>query len=161
MEIEYRHIYCYFRMGLVTGILERKSVIAWADRMILEAPVLTEEIMDLSLSSKLPYSQMIRNLNFYQGAAPDFDLSLKLLLAHAGILLGNDSGRTVELLRGLRLLLAEEHLPLEVRRNLAELDGALGLFSQNQVAGEVLTARLSSFLEQYKEYQGAVRSIIG
>jgi hypothetical protein len=27
--------FCFFRMGLATGVLERRVVIAWADRMIL------------------------------------------------------------------------------------------------------------------------------
>lgn len=162
MNIDDGVIYCFFRMGLATGILERPVVVAWADRMILERAQLTEEMMELSLSAKLPYSQLVKDLNLYQGAKPDHDLAAKLLLAEAERQLAEQPGRAVALLRNLRLLLAEGFLPLEIRRELAELDKLLELYFHNQLAVEVevIHARLSGFLERYREFYALVREII-
>ena len=72
--------YGYFRLGLATGLVERSAPIAWADRQIMSDRPPTSEILELSLSAHLPYSQLIRLLTLCHPSL-DYDLPLFMLLA--------------------------------------------------------------------------------
>ena len=153
--MRHKQAFGYFRMGLVTGILDKQALVEWADQQILQDPVPEWEVIELSLSGHLPYSQLVRLLTGFQGAA-DYDLPLKALFARAGIWLEEDPGRAVRIIQGLRLLNEEEYLPADIRRPLADLDGCLDLHRQNGIDLDELTARLSAFLKQYAGYRSLV-----
>jgi hypothetical protein len=141
-------ICCFLRLGLVTGLIERQAVINWADRQILERPVPEEFIIELALSSRQPYSQMIWMLNHMQGA-PEYELPLKMIFARAGILLEEDAGRAKKIAQGLSLLMAEEYLPKETREQLYSLEDNLELYQLELITLEDFQERLSSFLRGF------------
>lgn len=144
-------VFGYFRMGLVTGLVDKQTVIDWADNEILKSPNLDDEIIELSLSSKLPYSQLIRLLSSFQGE-PDYDLPLKMLFARARKLLVDDFDRGRAILMGLRLLKEEEYLPAEISAKLRELAISLDQYKQALLSQEEFTRCLTAFLDPYKEY---------
>jgi hypothetical protein len=148
----------YYRMGLVTGIVDKGSVVTWADQEIMQSPVPEDDIIELSLSSRLPYSQMIRLLSSFQGE-PDYDLPLKLLFARAGILFEEDPGRAVAILMGLRLLNEEEYLPKELRSQITGLQKSLDLYKQAELPFEELAGCLSGFLDRSIDYRSLVLQI--
>jgi hypothetical protein len=148
----HKAMYNYFRMALVTGLVDREAVIAWADQELLLCPRPSEELMDLSLSGRLPYSQMIRLLNAYQ-EPPDFGLPLQMVFARAGLLLEGNPHRTGDLIMGLRLLAAEERIDPQVKRALCELDGLLDAYHQSLVSFDEVARRLEGFLEPYNSYR--------
>jgi hypothetical protein len=139
----------------VTGLVDIETLVAWADRQILETPLPSPELIELSLSGRLPHSQIIRLLNLFQGI-PDYDLPLKALLARAWRLHNGDPEKARKLWLGLRLLNAEERLPQEVRTGLVELVGFYQQFEQGLVSLEELSARLQAFLEPYAIYASLV-----
>jgi hypothetical protein len=152
MIISERVAFLYFRLGLVTGIIEQQTVIAWADQVILHSNFPSAEIMELSLSSKLPYSQLIHLLSsFHIGIKQD--LPMKLLFAQAGILLEHDPKRTVEIIQGVRLVNAEETLPGEIRRQIKNLEVVLSDYRQGQRSLEEMHEILAAFLKPFKSYQ--------
>lgn len=148
----------YFRMGLVTGVVEIRSVVEWADHEIMQSPIPEDDIIELSLSGRLPYSQIIRILSSFQGE-PDYDLPLKLLFARAGILYEEDPGRAAQLLMGLRLLNEEEYLPKEIRSQINELQKALDLYQQKILPHQEFAGCLSGFLDRYIDYRSLVFQI--
>jgi hypothetical protein len=152
-EIERWHqkMYGYFRMALTTGLVDLQSVIAWADNELMKITHPPEEIMELSLSSRLSYSQMIRLLSSYQGPA-DYDLPLKMLFARALALYHEDPHRAGDIILGLRLLVAEEYLPAETRHSLIDLDCRLDAFHQGLITYGETARHLSAFLTPYNEY---------
>src|SRR4030065_1160731 len=112
--ISEKTVYAFFRLGLVTGLVPKTAVTRWADRQILGGKVPSEEMIELSLSERLPYSQIIYMLNLYQGS-PDADLPVRLLLARAGQLLERNAIPAERLIQELNLLNAEEYLAREWR----------------------------------------------
>lgn len=117
----------YFRMGLVTGIVEKQALVEWADNEIDRNPVPEHEIVELSLSGNLPHSQIIRLLNSFEGQA-DYDLSLGLLTE-------------------------EEYFPEDVTRRLADLRKSLDLYEQTIISFDDLSGQLSRFLEENSDYR--------
>jgi hypothetical protein len=142
----------YFRMGLVTGIVDKHALVEWADHEIACNPRPEHEVIELALTGSQPYSQIIRLLTGFEGKA-DYSLSLQLVLARAGMLLEQDSGRTIEIIMGLRLLNEEEYFPRDVKLRIAELKDRLSLYRQAMLTLEELTLQLASFLDQYKDYR--------
>lgn len=154
-----RETFEFFRMGLATGMVELPAVIRWADNEIMTAEVPDPQIIDLALSTPPTYSQMLWLLNSFQVRA-DYGLPLNLLFARAGIILAHEPQRAAWILRGLRLLMAEAQLPQPVMSCLAGLDSGLELFEQEQITAEELHARLASFLEPYRVYQGLLETML-
>jgi hypothetical protein len=141
-------MYCYYRLGLVTGLVEIPELIAWADEQILISSVPPSELIDLSLSARLPHSQILRLLNQFQGA-PQYDLPLALLFQRAAALLAAEPGRAVPILQGLRLLDAEEYLPPHLRPQIRRLDECLQGYRQGRLAAPELHQTLQEFLDPY------------
>lgn len=147
-----RTVFAFFRMGLVTGLLPKDAPLAWADGALLRAPTPDYDLIELSLTGGQPYSQIIGLLNRLQGP-PDYDLPLKLLLAHAGLLLAGDPAGAVRILGGLRLLMAEEYLPKDIRAQMTGLDADLEGHRCGDLAFETLGAHLAAFLAPYEPYR--------
>ncbi len=113
----------YFRMALVTGLIEPRDVIAWADQQIMEQPAPELEIIELSLANNLPYSQLVWLLNHF--LVEPFDIpALGMVFQQAARLLAARPDRSAAIAQGLSLLLAEERLPVVVRAELHALDAA-------------------------------------
>ena len=142
MRLSDEHIFGYFRLGLATGLVERGAVIEWADREVMRRPLPSYEIIELSLSGRLPYSQLIRLLTSFHPSL-DYDLPVRLALGRAALLL-DDHHPPEELVASIDLLAAEARLPEEVRALLRELDGW---------ASDELYTRLTGLLEPYRGYQ--------
>jgi len=158
MNFRNKDVFGYFRMGLVTGIVDKRSVVEWADNEIVRNPIPGHEVIELSLSSNRPYSQIIWLLSSFEGE-PDYDLPLKLLLARAGVLLDQDPSRASAIIMGLRLLIEEEHLSKDVKSQLADLKSYLDMYKQTNISFEDLTTRLSSFLDRYADYRPQLNQI--
>jgi hypothetical protein len=139
-------------MGLVTGIVDKHSVVEWADREITRNPVPTHALIELSLSSQRPYSEIIELLSDFEGE-PGYDPALKLLLARAGLLLEQDPGQAVRIIMGLRLLVEEQFLPQDEKALLIELTNCLNMHEQNKISYQELADRLAHFLEMYVDYR--------
>jgi hypothetical protein len=147
-----RDAFGYFRMGLVTGIVDKHALVQWADCEIARNPSPEHDVIELALTSGQPYSQTIRLLTSFEGKA-DYSLSLKLLFAHAGLLLERDPRRASEIVMGLRLLNEEEYFPRDIKVRIAQLRNQLDLQRQALLTVEDFTSQLSSFLDQYKDYR--------
>jgi hypothetical protein len=148
----------YFRMGLVTGLVDRPALVAWADREILRSPSPGHEIMELAVCGNRPYSQIIRLLTGFERGA-DYRLSLKLIFARAGSLLEAEPGRTADIIMGLRLLNEEEYFPGEIKARLLSLRADLELHRQAALSAEELTAHLAGFLAPYSDYRALLSDL--
>ena len=51
-NLSLKDMYSYFRMALVTGIVEKAAVIAWADNQLLLNPQTAYELVELSLAGR-------------------------------------------------------------------------------------------------------------
>jgi len=142
----------YFRMGLVTGIVEKRELIEWADREIDRNPAPDDEIIELALCGSRPYSEIIWLLSSFV-SEPDYGFSLPLLLARAGISFERDPWRARDIIMGLRLLSEEEKLPEGVRTQLATLRNQLERVDQSKSSLDELGECLSRFLEAYAGYR--------
>jgi hypothetical protein len=152
--------YGYFRLGLATGLVERSAPIAWADRQIMSDRPPTAEILELSLSTRQPYSQLIRLLTIFHPSL-DYDIPICLLLARAGLLLESGRQTAVELILGLRLLLAEAHIPALLRGSLVELDQSLQDYRAGQLSQTALADQLAGVLSPYEVYREWLAQIDG
>lgn len=146
-------IYAYFRMALATGLLTPQEMIAWTDRELLKVDLPSEELMDLSLSGRQPYSQLIGLLNHMQSWPKD-PTPLGLVFARARTKLQQNPERLCSLLQSLLLINAEAHLPGEIRRGLAMLADSLEHHQQGQLSQEELSSRLMAFLECHADLSG-------
>jgi len=144
--------YGYFRLGLATGLVDRSAPIAWADRQIMSDRPPTSEILELSLSGHLPYSQLIRLLTICHPSL-DYDLPLFMLLARAGMLLESGERSAAELAYSLSLLLAEASLPELVKGTISELDESLGEERAGRITPQELAGRLAQVLAPYEVYR--------
>ncbi len=154
-KLSLREAFAYFRMGLVTGIVQKEALVDWADRQILETTIPGDEIIELSLTQRQPYSQVIWLLNAYQGGV-DIDLPLKALLARAGLRFAEEPAGAVNIVMGLRLLNAEVYLPEAIRHALFELEDCLESFREGSLPYHALAEALKSFLDGYVEYRWLV-----
>ncbi len=147
-------------MALVLGFLIPKQVSDWADRQLLSRSTISEEIIELSLSARLPFSQIIKNLNLYQGAH-DYGLPLNLVLAHAGVILDGDPAvAPMKLWLGLRLLLAEDNLPATVRQRLLALEDNSGGLELQKTDPSEFRNEIRIFLSPYQEWRDLLGMIL-
>jgi hypothetical protein len=160
MELAARDVYEYFRLGLTTGMVDKVSVIDWADRHIVGAAVPEPGLIELSLVGSGTYSQVIYVLSRLRGDR-DSQLGLGLLLARADLLLEQDPARADDILAGLRLLLEEERLPADVRSRLTEIMDARASLQLKGHGSETLLERLTSFLGLYARYRPLLEQIAG
>lgn len=152
-------VYTFFRLGLVTGLVPKPAVFAWVDRQILERALPTEALMELSLSERLPYSQVAHLLNIYQEGA-DIDRPAKMLLAQAGRLLRQDAAQVARLIQGLCLLNAEYFLPGELRVGIASLEECLENYRAGKVTQAALVKCLAGYLRRFAGYGRYVALIL-
>jgi len=157
--ISEKTVYAFFRLGLVTGLVPKSAVTRWADRQILGGEVPSEEMIELSLSARLPYSQIIYMLNLYQGS-PDADLPVRLLLAHTGQLLERNAIPAERLIQELSLLNAEEYLAREWRAKIHELEVCLERYRLGVSPLAELIQCLEIFLGAYRIYVPQVEEIL-
>lgn len=151
--------YSYFRMGLVTGIVDKQSLVDWADSVILHNPSPERAIFELSLSGRRPHSQIIWMLNRFEKGA-DYALSLKLLLAQAGVSLERDPGRASAIIMGLRLLNEEEYFPKDVGAKITDLRDQLDRYEEGAIPHDELVHRLSEFLGEYAGYRALLNQTV-
>jgi hypothetical protein len=142
----------YFRMGLVTGMVAKRELIAWADQQIVRTAEPDHEIIELALCGSRPHSEIIWLLSSFEGEL-GYGLSLPLLLARAGISFERDPRRTRDIVMGLRLLNEEEKLPKGVRTQLVLLQDQLERVDQSEASLDELAERLSRFLQGYASYR--------
>jgi hypothetical protein len=138
--------YCFFRLGLVTGLVEPAEVIAWADGQLLANPEADYDLVELSMAANWPHSKLIWLLNRLQGW-PEMAVPLALLVERAGQHLAADPGGAYPIGMGLRLLSAEERLPSALRKKLAGFENDLDAYRNGQISLEELAAALQSILE--------------
>lgn len=142
--------FAFFRLSLVTGLIEPADVIAWADHEILTsegAP--PHELIELSLPGSKPLSQMVGKLYDLQ-SDPGDPLPLEMLLARAEMLLENGAS-TADLARELNLLLAENKLPGDLKRKLKQLEAGREQFAAGEITESELREALAAFLALYRE----------
>ncbi|MBN2549293.1 MAG: hypothetical protein JXB15_09055 [Anaerolineales bacterium] len=144
-------IYAYFRMALATGLLTPQEMIAWTDRELLKVDLPSEELMELSLSGHLPYSQIIKNL-YHMQAWSDYGLPLALLFARARTLLTRYPERLSKWVQGLCLLNAEAYLPPDVKNTLSTLIALLEQFEQGFLSQAEVIAEMLDFLEMESDF---------
>lgn len=148
----YKEAFGYFRMGLVTGLVNKQELIDWADQEIVNNPVAEAEIIELSLSGQRPYSEIIWLLSQFEHGSI-YQTSINLILARAALLLEQTSGRASDIIVGLRLLIEEEWLPKDLKSQLQALKHQEQQARQGVVIPAVLVDELRKFLAPYRQYQ--------
>ena len=141
--------FAFFRLSLATGLIQPAKVIAWADREILgmeDAP--PHELIELSLSGSQPLSQIVGRLYDWQ-SYPGDPVPLEMLLARAGILLDNGAP-CADLARELCLLLAENKLPGDLKRELKQLEAGREKYNREELSDPELGELLAAFLVPYQ-----------
>lgn len=159
MKITYKDIFEFFRLALVSCLMEKEELIQWADEELLTKNLMNNDVIELSLSGQLPYSQLIGMLNTFQGIA-DRELPAKLLFSYA---LSKDStniNQIQALISGFQVLNAENYCNKEVKKQLTVLENHLARYKKSKLTLEELQNHLDLFLNQYIEYQDIVASIL-
>ena len=146
----------YFRMGLVTGLVEIDSLVAWADRMILHTDEPDEIVIDLSLSGRLPHSRLIWLLSQFE-ETPDYDRPLTLLLGRAATILDEDPDRLEAVIMGLRLLNEEEYFPTAIGREIDGLRQKLENWRRSKISRQEVAAACARFFEPFTLRQPPAR----
>lgn len=159
MMLHQEEIFLFFRLGLVTGILETKTLIAWADREIETNPNFSEEVVELSLSSNRPLSEILWVLSSFV-IKPKFDRPLKLLFAAAGLLLEENETRSAEIISDLLLVTAETLISQNTKLQMVLLENYRTEFRQKTISLSDLTKKLSGFLNPYSVYRPQLIKII-
>lgn len=148
MDFRLKDAFSFFRMGLVTGLVDIPALVVWADHQLMQSDHPPAALLELSLSAGRPYSELIWLLHGYERGA-DYNLSLKLLLAHAGVLLQQDASRAGEIIMGLRLLNEEEYFPKDVKAQICALRSDLDEYERGAITAAELRDRLALFLDPY------------
>jgi hypothetical protein len=148
----------FFRMGMVSGLIEKEEVIKWADHELITSDKPDHEVIDLSLSGHLPYSQIIGLLNTFQGN-PDHKLPVYMVLAHALSKSQNNLVNTVNIILGIRLLKAEANIDQEIIEGLTIIEKALKDHTKGNLPIEELHQILLLFLTNYSNYQKEIEGI--
>lgn len=151
-------VLCYLRIGLITGLIDKPDLIAWADAEIRTAARPDEWIIELALSERRSYSAIIWLLREFQGS-PTYDLALEALLARAGLLLAAEPERATEITQGLRLLDEEEYLPASIREPIREMKVALDAFLRGELSPAGLRAHLTGFLAPFRCYEALLEHL--
>ncbi len=159
MTVSLSTAYSFFRMGLVTGLVDVPALIAWADRQILALPTPPAELIELALAGRLPHSRLIWMLGAFAGPA-DYDLALTLLLARAGGLLAEDPTRAPDLIMGLRLLNEEEYFPQAVGQELIALRQTLEEARTGRIPAEAVSRHLRTFLAPYRQRNSLLKQLV-
>ena len=151
MEFRTKDAFSYFRMGLVTGLVDKAALIAWTDHQIMQTDSPSNALLELSLSGDRPYSELLWLLHGYERGA-DYSLSLRLLLAHAGVLLRQDPTRAADIIMGLRLLNEEEYFPKPIKVQLIALRAALDAYQRGEITESELNRHVVDFLQPYIDH---------
>lgn len=159
MKANYKTIFEFLRLGLVTCLMEKQEVIQWADEEILSSKKSNNDVIELSLSGQLPYSQLIGLLNTFQGI-PNRQSLTQLLLSYARnkYLLNPDQSQVI--ISGLQVLKAENYCDKVLGKQLTMLENHLIRYENSELTSEELQIELENFLNQYSAYQEDVYSIL-
>lgn len=152
-------VFLFFRLGLVTGLVDQKALVAWADRTIEQNPNPSDEILELALSGKRPLSEMLWLLSSFVDS-PQFDRPLKLLFTAAGLHLEEAEIRSPNIISDLLLVAAETLLPQDSKAQLGILEKYRSAYQQNALSAAELSKKLASFLQPYSAYRTALFSIL-
>lgn len=158
MEIKYKDIFEFFRLGLVNGLILKDMVIKWADNELIRNAKADPEVIDLSLAGRLPYSQLIGLMNTFQGI-PNDPLPIQLILAHALTIFESSPEKSESIIMGIRLLKAEAKVTKLLASELTTLEKGLSDYKQSNISFLELQNRLGIFLNTYREYQEITRQI--
>jgi hypothetical protein len=156
--MQYKDKFEFFRLAMVTGIIEKTDVIRWADDELLASTKPDTEVIELSLSGQLPYSQLIGLLNTFQGN-PDHELPVKMLLAYTIPICRNNPERTKAIIQGIRLIKAEAGIEKQIVEGLNKLEMDLQKYQDGQFAQDILHSELMKFLLHYQEFQKEVGKV--
>lgn len=138
-------MYCYFRLGLVTGLVELHEVTAWADAQLIESPEPDFDLVELSMAQRWPHSKMIYLLYHLQGW-PDMDRPVALLLERAAERLHQNPAGAYDIAMGVRLLDAEPRLAKPLRLKLQELEKDLDRYRARELSTDGLRQRLEDVI---------------
>lgn len=139
-------------MGLVTGLIDKAQLVAWADDEIIRADIADNRVIELALSGQRSYSAIIWMLREFHGE-PIYDLALEALLARAGRILDAAPEKAVDIALGLRLLDEEQYLPKAVRAPIQDLKMALDAHRRGALPMTDLHAQLADFLGRFRPYE--------
>lgn len=142
-------VFCYLRMALVTGLIDKPALIAWAEAEIMAAATPDDRIIALALSEHRSYSAIIWQLREYQGS-PTYDRALEALLARAGQVLAASPARAFDIAMGLRLLDEEEYLPQAMRERIRDLKAAIDGVRRGDGSLTALHAHLAGLLAPFR-----------
>jgi hypothetical protein len=148
----------FFRIGMVTGLIEKEEVINWADRELLSSDKPDHEVIEVALAGRLPYSQIIFLLNTFQGN-PDHDVPVKMVLAYALFKTRDNIDKTKEIIQGIRLIKAEYGIDRHIVKGLTALEEGLESVRNGKIKIEELHQNLISFLMEYSDYQEKVNQL--
>lgn len=151
-QMGYKEAFGYFRLGLVTGFVSKEELIDWADREIMDKPVAGPEIIELSLSRKRPYSEIIWLLSQFEHGS-DYQASVNLFLARAGLLAEQANDQISPIIMGLRLLIEEEWLAKTTKASLQTLKQELEQYKSQAITHDNLAKQLNQFLAPYRVYR--------
>lgn len=146
----YKELFGYFRMGLVTGLVSKEALIAWADQEIINQTITPVEIIELSLCGKRPYSEIIWLLSQFEHGS-NYQTSINLILAQAALRLEQASQSAKIIILGLRLLIEEEWLTKDLKQQLQTLKNKQKQQPAN--TDSTLAADLHAFLAPFRQYQ--------
>jgi hypothetical protein len=158
-QVGYKEVFGYFRMGLVTGLVDKQELIAWADRQIIEKETAESEIIELSLCGKRPYSEIIWLLGQFEHGS-DYQTSVNLILARAGLLAEQNSRKASDIIMGLRLLIEEEWLAKTVKAQLQTQKHNLEQYKSQAITYDSLAGQLRQFLAPYRQYRPHLTTLL-
>jgi hypothetical protein len=143
----------FFRLGLVTGLIDKPSVVAWADSVIEERQEIDPAIIDVCLAGSRPVGEMISMLRQVKGSMRP-EVSLGMLLAYAAEIHRDRNERTGQIVLGLFRLTRMEDLPQDVEMKLHRLDDGLYLAREGYYGSKSsVTMALQDWLSEYSEYK--------
>ena len=153
-------VFTFFRLGLATGIVEPKTLVAWADKEIENNPNFSPEVIELSLSGSLPISEVLWLLNSFI-VFTKYERPMQLLFAAAGVFLEREEKTDVEIISSLLLVNAEGYLPENVKEEMATLGNILENYRREQLSPSDLRIRLAEFLNPYSRFRPQLFTYIG
>jgi hypothetical protein len=150
----------FFRIGMVTGLIQKEEVVRWADAELLSGGKPDPEVIEVSLAGRLPYSQIIGLMNTFRGN-PDHRLPVNMALAYALSKSRGNPGNAGEIIQGIRLIRAEYGIEGRVSEGLAALENDLERNRTGALSAGELHDRLLEFLAGFATYQKDVDEVFG
>jgi hypothetical protein len=157
-DMKYKNIFEFFRMGMVTGLMTKEQVIQWADMEILHNGSIDPDLLELSLSGRLPYSQLLGVMNTFEGI-PDYTTTINWVLTYASIQKIEDYDDIKRIVQGIRLLKAEAHIEKEVSNKITKLEEDSLKYELSNITKQIMMKRLNTFIDDYSQFKDDVEKI--